>query len=118
MDELGVDVRSLNDIGASIRIIESAHTASVAISKETAALCKAIESTDHFEAYTANSREVIVGAFKNILQIALAELAKIGNLDIKAEIENRLYNVEQKNIHFQFLGNYRDGYNCFGVATN
>ncbi|WP_028672392.1 hypothetical protein [Saccharospirillum impatiens] len=117
IDELGLDAKDLNGVGAAFKE-PIAHSAPIAIAKETAALCKAIESTDHFEIYTKNSREVILSAYKNIAQIALAELTNLDFLDIESEIEDRLYNVEQKNIHFQFLGNYRDGYNCFGAGIN
>ncbi len=78
-------------------------------SSKVALLCKAIESTDHFEAY--QSRDVIVNAVESLWVLSLQELNHIDpDKSLTAEISNRLYTVEKKNIHFSKMGNYKDGF--------
>lgn len=79
------------------------------ISSIVASLCKAIESTDHFEAY--ESRKTIIQSLEDLWILSLQELFHINaGVSIQEEIANRLFKVEQKNIHFSNMGNYRDGF--------
>lgn len=78
-------------------------------SANTAIMCKAVESTDHYEAY--ESRKAIVKAVTALWVLCLRELSKIDpEISVKDAIENRLFGVEEKNIHFKMMRNYKDGF--------
>ncbi len=81
-------------------------------SKNSAELCKAIEATDHFEEF--NSRSVILTALTEFIRLSFLVLGE----DIEKKIENRLYEVEKRNIYFEKLGNYKEGYKCSGVGIS
>jgi hypothetical protein len=78
------------------------------VSDCTGRLCKVVESLDHLE--TLNYREDILKNLALLFKALLALCHSTNASDITKLIEDRLYQVEQKNPYFSRLGNYRTGY--------
>lgn len=94
--------------------IDKSDISSIALNcaKNSADLCKAIEATDHFEDFSY--RAVILNSVINFIRLSFLVLGE----DIEQKVEDRLYEVEKRNIYFDKLGNYKEGYKCSGAGIN
>jgi len=89
----------------------------VLVNKSVSLLCKAIEATDHFEAF--HSRSVIVEEFCKLLKVSFVSMLNyFPSVDLFDAVSDRLYQVEKRSKYFEMLGNYKDGYKCSGVVIN
>ena len=88
--------------------IDNAIQLSIKLASEVGKMCKAVESLDHLESF--NYKETIIDCLSKSF-LTLLVLAKSNNIvELASLIENRLYEVEKKNIFFNRLGNYKSGY--------
>ncbi len=81
----------------------------VEISSTTGNMCKAVESLDHLEPYAF--RESLLDSLHSLFELSLALACIVGVENIPEKISDRLYAVEKKNLFFDELGNYKEGYN-------